>query len=141
MGLFSFCCLRMSAEFEKRFLALRSRGWGRKEILRLPPPQPHPFLPNQSKVASDAPVIQISHILVSDNSTTFFPYEFQEWRHATESTHLTEASYHKATNNAADCLILSFKPSLQKSSLPPQATLQKFCNAVLTCTIRFYLFT
>ena len=40
--------------------------------------------------------------------------------------HLTEASYHPATNGAAERLVQAFKQALGKSNLPCKSALQEF---------------
>ena len=66
------------------------------------------------------------HTLVTDNATTFMSQEFQAWCKQRGIVHLTGASYHPATNGAAERLIQSFKQALRKSSLPPKEALQEF---------------
>ena len=66
------------------------------------------------------------HTIVSDDATTFMSEEFQAWCKNRGIIHLTGASYHPATNGAAERLVQSFKQALKKSSLPPKAALQEF---------------
>ena len=66
------------------------------------------------------------HIIVTDNATKFLSEEFQVWCRERRIIHLTGASYHPATNGAAECLVQTFKQSMRKYSLPPQAALQEF---------------
>ena len=66
------------------------------------------------------------HTLVTDNATTFMSQEFQAWCKQRGIVHLTGATYHPATNGAAERLIQSFKQALRKSSLPPKEALQEF---------------
>ena len=49
------------------------------------------------------------HTIVTDNATTFFSGEFQDWCKAQVIVHLTRAPYHPASNGAAERLVQSFK--------------------------------
>ncbi|XP_045124381.1 uncharacterized protein K02A2.6-like [Portunus trituberculatus] len=66
------------------------------------------------------------HTLVTDNASSFLSEEFQHWCKERNIVHLSGASYHPATNGAAECLIQTFKQALRKSALPPKAALQEF---------------
>ena len=66
------------------------------------------------------------HTIVSDNTTTFSSAEFQLWCHQRGIKHLTGASYHPATNGAAERMVQSFKQSPKKSKLPLRPALQGF---------------
>ena len=59
----------------------------------------------------------------------FLSEEFQVWCRERRIIHLMGASYHPATNGATECLVQTFKQSMRKTSLPPQAALQdSYCS-------------
>ena len=66
------------------------------------------------------------HTIVTYNATCFLSEEFQSWCRERWVTHLTGASYHPATNGAAERLVQTFKHSVKKSSLLPKNALQEF---------------
>lgn len=79
------------------------------------------------------------HTIVTDKAMTFRFEEFQVWCRPGGVVHLTGASYHPATNGAAERVVQSFKQSLKKSSLTKGCT-TRVPASIPTHTSRFQIF-